>query len=591
MDPGVLGRPDAATLNLTRVGSQQVPELDTTHSSSPATRLPFEILSNVFTCIDTDPKKVFEISIDPSRKSLAHVCGYWRRVAFQCPTLWSTICVGYRRYGPEAVKGLLKRSGKSFLTVFVLELSTEEDGQCFEIVFDELHRIMHLQFAYEAGGTSWPQLNYSQKLGKRLPDIAKRPAPALRYLNLGDMHDIWPAVDDTDRDVELNRAAHAIQFPCLQELRYSEMLFDYAESLLIPSLTHLTIEGWDSMSGLSTVLRALRRLPLLQRLDLSAKKLGLTDVNAPPFAKDLCVDLPRLQELVLNNISGRNTYWTSLLQHLIIPVETRVSFQADCQYDRKADEVMTAVSQTLLKRIDCDVYDPDVSWPFPTLVLQCRSSGGAMWQWNITFELVRDQDHSPPMPFHPVAIGHSQPPPSSFAYITMTGQRFTILPLMIHLGDLFKRPTRGVRHLFLYSYPNISTDFSDVHSFRQLFAHMIHVETLADMAGCTYLSLALIVSAATPSSVLFPRLHTLVIRMASYANCWEDLRVCLSSRRAVGKPVRRLILVRLFDGWQVDPKDLAKYRQLVDEVVECSETRAVAERGHAQDYFEMLGRV
>lgn len=369
MDPAEFARPEAEAAMLNpSPGFEQVSKADTNSLSQP-TRLPFEILSNVFTCIDDTSRKVFENSIDPSRKSFAHVCGHWRRVAFQCPTLWSTICVGYRRYGLEAVQVLLQRSGKSFLTVFVLELSTEEDGQCFEIVFDELHRIMHIQFAYEVGGTSWSRLNFSQTLGKRLTDIAKRPAPVLRYLSLGDMHDIWPAVDDTDRDVELNRAAHAVQFPRLQELRYSNMLFDYAESLLIPSLTHLTIEGWDSMSGLSTVLRALRRLPLLQRLDLSAKRFGLTDVNAPPFEEDLSVDLPRLQELVLNNISGRNTYWTSLLQHLIIPVETRVSFQADCQYDRKADEVMTAVSQTLLKRIDCDVYDPDVSWPFPTLVL------------------------------------------------------------------------------------------------------------------------------------------------------------------------------------------------------------------------------
>ncbi|KAG1726299.1 hypothetical protein EDB19DRAFT_2043045 [Suillus lakei] len=106
-------------------------------------RLPFEILANIFMCIVPKEEcymRTTKPSGVPACLAITHVCRHWRQVALQCPTLWAFIdCIS-----SQWLAIMLERSKKSALVViYSYPDSLQKCG--YEQILSQLPRIKSLQ--------------------------------------------------------------------------------------------------------------------------------------------------------------------------------------------------------------------------------------------------------------------------------------------------------------------------------------------------------------------------------------------------------------------------------------------------------------
>ena len=258
---------------------------------SPISRLPVEVLCNVFSLIENDG--IFHLNRSPeSWTNFSQVSRHWRSSALSAPELWTKIPLSYPRWAQE----MLIRSKMAKLTI--------RSGVSFKTPNPK---------AIETVRSCLYEMN-------RVEEINLFASPGLR-------------LEETLRD--LPKSAPQLHTLCIDSLRYSGTAFSIHEdflcdtehlqrvelinckicwdSRLLTGLTRLTLE--DSLkanSSIIQVLHALQRMPALTDLRLKG--------SIPDDSKGLstypAVDLPCLRVL---NISSGVGPLTTVLRHINFP--------------------------------------------------------------------------------------------------------------------------------------------------------------------------------------------------------------------------------------------------------------------------------
>ncbi|KAG1781079.1 hypothetical protein EV702DRAFT_692409 [Suillus placidus] len=270
----------------------------------PVSRLPDEILLMVFEHIeedkrlngsdsDDDDKSTSDVIGDPSAcLVVTHVCRHWRKVALECPTLWTFISSP----SPPWLDVMLERSQKAPLVVIysAFTISLEDS---MEKVHLHLPRIKHLElstFSYEADHV--------------MDLLSSQPAPMLETFKFK-IYSSIPTPAFTSNTIFQGQA------PLLRHLEvdycdriWSSCIFDGLRTLRV------------GRTLLLDLLSALRCMPALERLTLLS---GLSTSDQPILFNK--VPLARLKSIALDGISLQNA--VSLLAHLALPIDVKIALQ------------------------------------------------------------------------------------------------------------------------------------------------------------------------------------------------------------------------------------------------------------------------
>ncbi|KAF9465948.1 hypothetical protein BDZ94DRAFT_1296135 [Collybia nuda] len=133
-------------------------------------RLPPELLSTIFQLVQEKPLTYF-----PERTkwtAISHVCGHWRRVALQSPSLWSNIDIHGHESGPGTwVEVFLERSKQAALTLSAK--LTYRSLQPIKAALEKVDRMRHLS------------LTLQTPMAQDLLDILENhPAPLLEHFQI-----------------------------------------------------------------------------------------------------------------------------------------------------------------------------------------------------------------------------------------------------------------------------------------------------------------------------------------------------------------------------------------------------------------------
>jgi len=216
-------------------------------------RLPPEILSIIFKCVAS----ATQASCNPvyhriSWIKLTHVCTHWRRVALECPSLWTTIPLAHPRWAEE----MLARSREAPLTI-VADVVPHKNRQMelVQSVITRMHQIQKLSL------TQRPYSSSGGPLEKILADLVN-PAPLLESLSVVFNRtnniptpplNLFSGEAPRLRELELRDCLVAWDAPFLRTLTSLKMAF-------IPPVARPTM---------GQIIAALGSMPNLEILDLS----------------------------------------------------------------------------------------------------------------------------------------------------------------------------------------------------------------------------------------------------------------------------------------------------------------------------------
>ncbi|KAG1771633.1 hypothetical protein EV702DRAFT_1247284 [Suillus placidus] len=270
----------------------------------PVSRLPDEILLMVFEHIeedkrlngydsDDDDKSTSDVIGDaPACLVVTHVCRHWRKVALECPTLWTFIS----STPPLWLDVMLERSQKVPLVVIYSAFSISLED-CMEKVHLHLPRIKHLElstFSYDADHV--------------MDLLSSQPAPMLETFKFM-IYSSLPTPAFTSNTIFQGQA------PLLRHLEV-----DYCDRIW----SSCTFGGLRTLrvgrTPLLDLLSALRCMPALEQLTLLS---GLSTSDQPILFNK--VPLARLKSIALDGISLQNA--VSLLAHLALPVDVKIALK------------------------------------------------------------------------------------------------------------------------------------------------------------------------------------------------------------------------------------------------------------------------
>jgi hypothetical protein len=257
---------------------------------SPISRLPVEILCNIFSLI-VNVGNIYCFCRSPkSWTNFSQVSQHWRSTALSAPDLWTEILVGYPRWAQE----MLTRSKMANLTIR-FDFSSDTSNTAIETVRSCLYEMNRVEalIIFTSG------LMLLEEIFRDLP----KSAPQLHTLRIisQSFHSACSIHEDFLYDTE--------RLQCV-ELANCKISWD---SRLLTGLTRLHLEdSWEANSSITQVLHALQRMPALTELRL---KDSILDDSEGPSTYPV-VDLPCLRVL---NISSGVGALTTFLRHITIP--------------------------------------------------------------------------------------------------------------------------------------------------------------------------------------------------------------------------------------------------------------------------------
>ncbi|OJA15530.1 hypothetical protein AZE42_07292 [Rhizopogon vesiculosus] len=260
--------------------------------------LPPEILATVFKHIveGEGPNNYTDNYRRPPCLKVTHVCGHWRRVALECPSLWAYI----DWISPCWIAVMLERSKKAVLVVSCNASTLPQDS--LERVLSQLPRIKVLRLHL-----------YLSNIDRVLDHLSSQPAPLLQNFKFsvigGDSHLASRPMSDTIfqgqapqlRGVELT----------IRSVSWTSCIFSGLRSLYVQGI------GFPTSSTLSELLSALTRMPDLERLTLER----LSIISGENNVVDR-VPLARLKSIVLSVTIHTSV---ALFARLALPDDTKIA--------------------------------------------------------------------------------------------------------------------------------------------------------------------------------------------------------------------------------------------------------------------------
>lgn len=295
-------------------------------TTPPATRLPAELLSEIFTHLRI--AESLELMPDGVTMTWApavtRVCRFWRSVALETPLLWNLLDLAQ----PQLALGLSRRFSFPLRIRWAAgEGDIEDAWDTFLLILREAaHRVAELTVL----GARMPSA------GRDIADAMGGCAPSLRILILR------PFSSDDGAWAPL----YALKTPLLTHLELCHPGGPnhwHAPLMRSSSLRMLRLQSLRSV-GMSVVLQTFRHLPCLEELEWH---LGLPrdDIAAASTAR---VEMARLLSVTL---AGVTSGCATVLRHLIIPEEAVVT--AIC----KGDEDEPSCSRFSTSLWDASIQD------------------------------------------------------------------------------------------------------------------------------------------------------------------------------------------------------------------------------------------
>ena len=261
---------------------------------SPISRLPVEMLANIFKFSLTEDDSYWQARRPESWTNFSQVSQHWRFSALSAPGLWTNIPVNYPRWAQE----MLERSKMANLTIryrYPFEPAAPTTIETVRSCLSEMNRVEKIEF------TQTPELI----LEKYFRDLPKS-APQLHSLCIMPYsQQVFSIHEDFLYDTE--RLQHVELFNC-------KISWD---SRLLTGLTHLYLENsLMENSSIIQVLHALQRMPALTVLHLD------DSIPDDSVGVSTCVvDLPYLRELNLSSDIGP---LTTVLHHINFPPSAKL---------------------------------------------------------------------------------------------------------------------------------------------------------------------------------------------------------------------------------------------------------------------------
>jgi len=261
---------------------------------SPVSRLPVEILCNIFSFVvnDSDANISIRVRSPKSWTNTSQVSRHWRSTALSAPELWTDIPLNYPRWAQE----MLTRSKMAKLTIrsgFYFDISNPRAIETVRSCLYEMNRVEVLKLTSTLGLI----------LEEIFRDLPTKSAPQLHTLHIRSQsfHSACSIHEDFLYDTE--------RLQCV-ELINCKISWD---SRLLTGLTRLCLENsMKANSSIIQVLYALQRMPALT--DLRLKDSISDDSEGPSTYPD--VDLPCLRVLHISSGVGA---LTTFLRHITIP--------------------------------------------------------------------------------------------------------------------------------------------------------------------------------------------------------------------------------------------------------------------------------
>jgi hypothetical protein len=256
---------------------------------SPISRLPVEILCNIFSFIVND-RNIY--SCPKSWTNFSQVSQHWRSTALGAPELWTEIPLSYPRWAQE----MLIRSKMANLTIRS-HLPSDTSNTAIETVRSCLYAMNRVE-VLKLTSTSGLLLD---EIFRDLPTTKSAPQLHTLHIENQSIRSACSIHEDFLYDTER-----------LQRVELTNCKISW-DSRLLTGLTRLRLEGsLKANSSIIQILHALQRMPALTDLHLK---------NSIPYDSDgpstyPVVDLPCLRVL---HISAGVGALTTFLRHITIP--------------------------------------------------------------------------------------------------------------------------------------------------------------------------------------------------------------------------------------------------------------------------------
>ena len=253
---------------------------------SPISRLPVEILCNIFFLID-DNYGYPSLHPDPWT-NFSRVSQHWRSSALSAPELWANIPLNHSRWAQE----MLMRSKMAKLTIRPRYLFERSSIETFRSCLYEMNRVEEISII--VSGWTWEDIFHG---------LPPKSAPQLHTLSFQNyLTTTFSIPEDFLYDTDLLRHAELIDCKISWDSR------------LLTGLTHLTlIESLKANSSINQFLHALQRMPALTNLRLID---SIPDDTEGPSTYHPVVDLPCLRALTISSVIGA---LTPALRHITFP--------------------------------------------------------------------------------------------------------------------------------------------------------------------------------------------------------------------------------------------------------------------------------
>lgn len=265
------------------------------NSLCPVSRLPPEVLSEVFLVFAEQLQAQERFEVDFKWTTVSHVCHLWRDIALQHGRLWGKIDMTR----PDRTRVFVDRSKGAPLAI--RESFTGSLADLSLAFADPSYRYRELHLRAKEG-----------QLGPNVVQVLNSPihAPVLESLVL--------EVSDNYPEYTLPPTIFDYKAPALTRLQLQNVRFEWPPSLF-PSLTHLSIHHCGNTNppgpSVSQVLTTLRNMPRLEHLRLADQTLFEQPLHLGdgPAEELPSVSLPHLETLQL---FGTMYDCTTLVSHL-----------------------------------------------------------------------------------------------------------------------------------------------------------------------------------------------------------------------------------------------------------------------------------